>query len=41
MDVKAYIETLSAGNLLDEKQCRLICEKVNIVVIVFRPKKSY
>jgi len=28
MDVKAYIETLTTGAILDEKQCRLLCEKV-------------
>jgi len=28
MDVRAYIEILLSGSILDEKQCRLLCEKV-------------
>jgi len=28
MDVRAYVEILLSGSILDEKQCRLLCEKV-------------
>lgn len=33
MDIQKNIETILRGDLLDEKQCRFLCEKVNNFII--------
>lgn len=38
MDVNSYIEILLNGGILDERQCRILCEKV-ITYIKIRLKR--